>query len=205
MKNITPHVDYKKFEELWLHVVELQALASDHGIDDIFQDNGGKVLQTLLLLSLRDLPGRAGNDAFDEDGNEYELKTVNMDLTFGISTHHHMNPGIIDKYRNVSWIFSVFEGITLIAVYLVKASQLEHLFEKWDAKYHDSGGLELNNPKIPLSDVISKGKLIYGEVPFLAKRPRKKNVKQVTDVVDATAYTRKPTTAENLLSEIFEY
>ena len=205
MDLITPHQDYKTFEQLWSHVIELQSLASNHGIDDIFQDNGGKVLQTLLLLSLKDLPGRNGNDAFDSDGNEYELKTVNMDLTFGISTHHHMNPSIIQKYRSVSWIFSIFEGIILTAIYLLKPIQLESLFEKWDAKYHDLGGQELNNPKIPLSLVIDRGELIYGEVPYLARRPKKKTVKKIITDTDINSYTRSPTTTEHNFKDLFDF
>ena len=204
MEKITPHVDYKRFEELWLHVVELQSLASNHGIDDIFQDNGGKVLQTLLLLALKDLPGRVGNDAFDEDGNEYELKTVNMNLTFSISTHHHMNPGIIDKYRNVTWIFSIFEGIQLTAIYSVRPIQLEHLFEKWSAKYYDNGEKELNNPKIPLRDVVANGKLLYGEVPYIGKRPKGKMVKKLDDTTTPDEHTRQPTAAEESFNTLFD-
>jgi len=171
MEKITPHADYKKFEELWLHVVELQSLATTHGIDDIFQDNGGKVLQT--------------------------------DLTFSISTHHHMNPGIIEKYRNVTWIFSIFEGITLTAIYSVRPIQLEHLFEKWSAKYYDSGEKELNNPKIPLRDVVANGKLLYGEVPYIGKRPRKKMVKK-NDGTTSTNDSRQPTAAEESFNTLFD-
>ena len=70
-------------------------LASTHGIDDIFQDNGGKILQILLYTGLTILPGREGNDARDENGREYELKSVNIHLTQELlhpspheSTHH---------------------------------------------------------------------------------------------------------------------
>ncbi|MEZ4951892.1 MAG: helix-turn-helix domain-containing protein, partial [Saprospiraceae bacterium] len=95
----------------------LQDLASKNGINDIFQDNGGKLLQVLLITGLSDLPGREGNDAIDEDGNEYELKSVNISLTKSFSTHHHMNPVIIDKYRKVDWIFAVYRGIEILEIY----------------------------------------------------------------------------------------
>ena len=36
----------------------LQDLAEKNGINDIFQDNGGKLLQVLLITGLSDLPGR---------------------------------------------------------------------------------------------------------------------------------------------------
>ena len=94
-----PPPDWKLMEELLGHVREYQQLAKKHGIADIFQDNGGKLLQVTLLLGLKVLPGREGNDAVDEEGSEYELKSVNTDLTKSFSTHHHINPTIIAKYR----------------------------------------------------------------------------------------------------------
>lgn len=62
-------------------IQEMQQLANEYGITDIFQDNGGKVLQVLILLGLRISPGREGNDAIDAKGNEYELKTINARST----------------------------------------------------------------------------------------------------------------------------
>ena len=38
------HPDWEKLEALMPAVREFQALAAEHGIDDIFQDNGGKIL-----------------------------------------------------------------------------------------------------------------------------------------------------------------
>ncbi|GIW03511.1 MAG: hypothetical protein KatS3mg059_0131 [Thermomicrobiales bacterium] len=82
---------------------ELQRLAEKYGSRDIFQDNGGKVLQSLIILGLRAVGGREGNDARDDEGNEYELKTINIALgaTRGVTTHHHLNKRILDKYRRV--------------------------------------------------------------------------------------------------------
>ncbi len=76
-----PHPDHEKLRGLLPGIRKLQKLASIHGIDDIFQDNGGKILQILLFTGLRILPGREGNDARDESGREYELKSVNTRLT----------------------------------------------------------------------------------------------------------------------------
>ena len=39
------HPDAKKLEELFPYIREYQKLAAAHGINDIFQDNGGKLLQ----------------------------------------------------------------------------------------------------------------------------------------------------------------
>lgn len=55
----------------------------------------------LLELDLKVLEGREGNDAEDANGQEYELKSLNVELVKGFSTHHHMNPTIIAKYRQV--------------------------------------------------------------------------------------------------------
>lgn len=110
------HPDKAILDDLFPYIRQYQALASKHGIHDIFQDNGGKLLQVLLVLGLKALPGREGNDAVDEDGNEYELKSVNTRLTKNFSTHHHMNLTIIAKYRKVDWFFAVYEGIELKAI-----------------------------------------------------------------------------------------
>lgn len=59
------------------------------------------MLQILLYTGLTILPGREGNDAKDERVREYEVKSVNTHLTQSFSTHHHMNPHIIRKYRQV--------------------------------------------------------------------------------------------------------
>ncbi|OVE53978.1 helix-turn-helix domain-containing protein [Chryseobacterium mucoviscidosis] len=141
---------------------EYQKLATEtNNINDIFQDNGGKLLQVLLVTGLEDLPGREGNDAVDKYGNEYELKSLNVLLTKGFSTHHHMNPTIIAKYRLVDWIFAVYEGVELKEIYKLTPSDLEPYYSTWQQKWYDTGGKDINNPKIPLKYVRSIGKLLY--------------------------------------------
>lgn len=161
----TPHEDAEELEKLWSSIQKYQNLAQKHGIDDIFQDNGGKLLQVLLLLGLKDLPGREGNDAVDDQGNEYELKSVNISLTRSFSTHHHMNPVIIAKYRQVDWIFGAYQDIGLVAIYLMTPSDMEFYYKKWEDKWHADGGKDINNPKIPLTYVIKNGRLIWGKEP----------------------------------------
>ncbi len=141
------------------HIREYQALAAEHGIGDVFQDNGGKVLQTLLVLNLAQLPGREGHDARDSDGNEYELKTLNRRLTSSFSTNHHLNQAIIAKYRTAkAWFFSVYDGIELKAIYKVPSSALEPYFSEWESRCRSG---DLNNPKIPLSHVRENGEVCY--------------------------------------------
>ena len=156
-----PHTDVARLEALLPAIREFQKLASEHGVDDVFQDNGGKLLQVLLLTGLTVKAGREGNDAIDEQGNEYELKTVNTFKQRQFTTHHHLNPGIIRKYRQVPWIFAAYEGIEIVAIYRVEASDLEPFFSKWEAKWHADGGKDINNPKISLKHVETVGQLIY--------------------------------------------
>jgi transcriptional regulator with XRE-family HTH domain len=152
----------ERLNHLVPYLREYQKLASEtNNINDIFQDNGGKLLQVLLVTGLKDLPGREGNDAIDKHGNEYELKSVNTLLTRSFSTHHHMNPVIIAKYRLVSWIFAVYEGVELTEIYLLTPEDLEPYYAIWEEKWHNSGGKDINNPKIPLNFVRAKGKLLY--------------------------------------------
>lgn len=155
------HPDLKRLIDLFPYIREYQALAEAHGINDIFQDNGGKLLQVLLVTGLKVLPGREGNDAVDENGKEYELKSVNILLTRSFSTHHHINPTIIAKYRQVDWIFAVYRAIELQAIFQLTPVNLEPYYEKWESKWHARGGRDLNNPKIPLKYVREQGRLIY--------------------------------------------
>lgn len=156
-----PHPDSALLMELLPAVRLYQELASKHGIHDIFQDNGGKILQVLLLVGLRGLPGREGNDAVDDEGNEYELKSLNIRLTRSFSTHHHMNPTIIGKYRKVNWIFAVFEGIEIRTIFLMTPTDLEPYYQRWEEKWHAAGGKDINNPKIPLKFVKENGTPLY--------------------------------------------
>lgn len=156
--------DKEILDRLYTHIRLYQKLAEKHGIGDIFQGNGGKLLQVLLISGLKVLPGREGNDAVDESGREYELKSVNINLTKSFSTHHHMNPIIIRKYRDVDWLFAIYEGIELVSIYLLTPENLEPYFSSWEEKWHSSGGKDINNPKIPVKFVKENGKVIYQTV-----------------------------------------
>ncbi len=159
-----PHRDARLLKTLFPAIRKYQKLAIRHGIPDIFQDNGGKILQVCLILGLAVLKSREGNDAIDAAGNEYELKTVNLLRTDQFTTHHHLNPVIIEKYRKVDWIFSTYEAIELKEIFLMKPAAMEHWYKKWSDKWHADGGRDINNPKVPLSYVRRHGKLLYSSV-----------------------------------------
>ncbi|MFL9933585.1 restriction endonuclease [Paraburkholderia sp. RL18-103-BIB-C] len=162
-----PHEDYQHLLTAWPAVQAYQALATKHGIADIFQDNGGKLLQVLLLMGLKIVPGREGNDAVDASGREWELKSANIELVKGFSTHHHMNPVIIAKYRQVPWLFAIYRHISLQAVYIMEPADLEFYFKKWEDKWHADGNKDINNPKIPVTYVTEHGRLVYETPPEL--------------------------------------
>lgn len=160
-----PHGDWQELKRLFPFVRDYQQLASKHGINDIFQDNGGKLLQVLLITGLKAIPGRVGHDAIDEYGNEYELKSVNITLTRSFSTHHHMTLDIVRSYREVSWVFAVYEGIELVEIIRVSVEDMEPYFSDWEGKIRKksetSSGAHLNNPKINLSFVRRVDEVLY--------------------------------------------
>src|SRR5258708_37323542 len=171
---------FERMQNAFEKVQELQKLAKEYGIADIFQDNGGKVLQALIMLGLKISPGREGNDALDDEGNEYELKTVNYALTTQISTHHHLNKEILDKYRKVkAWCFAIYEDIELWEIWKIPPSQLEELFKHWAAEI-DRAGKELNNPKIPLWFVQTDGEDVYRN-PHKSPVPRARKPKLIKE------------------------
>ena len=68
---------------------------------------------------------------------------------------------IIAKYRQVDWIFAVYEGIKLLAIYQLGPDDLEFYYTKWETKWHADGGKDINNPKIPLKYVMEHGDQLY--------------------------------------------
>lgn len=108
----------------------------------------------------------------DATGQEYELKSVNIELTKGFSTHHHMNPAIVAKYRQVPWIFAIYRHINLLCVYRLAPADLEFYFTKWEEKWRADGGKDINNPKIPVGYVMEHGELLHGTPPELQCRRR---------------------------------
>jgi hypothetical protein len=181
----TPHEDKNELDRLFPVIREYQKLAVKHGIVDIFQDNGGKLLQVILLLGIKVMPGREGNDAVaPSSGREYEMKSVNANLTKSFSTHHHINPTILAKYRKVDWIFAIYYGIELQSIYLVKPERLEEgYFGAWEKKWNDKNKditdpkehKDINNPKIPMKIVVENGELLYGNPPpAKAAQPKQK-------------------------------
>ena len=57
---------------------------------------------------------------------------------------------------------AIYEGIELQKIYRVKPAMLEPYFLKWETKWHESGGKDINNPKnSEVKFVVQQGELIY--------------------------------------------
>ena len=72
-----------------------------------------------------------------------------------------MNPTIIAKYRQVDWIFAVYKGIEIQSIHKLTPDKMEYFYSKWEKKWHEDGGKDINNPKIPLRYVQENGTLLY--------------------------------------------
>lgn len=162
------HDNIELIEELYPSIEKYQHLAKEYSIEDIFQDNGGKLLQVLAMLGLENIPDRQGNDAVDRYGNEYELKSVNLDKRSPqFTTHHHLNIERLNKYRSIGWIFATYEGIDIREIYYSPPERIENpYFTRWEEKLKrkiqdPDEDNHLNNPKISVSHVRNVGNKLF--------------------------------------------
>jgi len=147
---------------LWKQLGTLQEIAEEFGISNIFQDNGAEILQQLIYLNMKAVPGREGNDGIDINGCEWEMKSIDISKgNKGITTNHHLNSAIIEKYKTVPWSIALYEGIILKKIYVIGSDQLQPIFDNWELKLKTKNSL--NNPKIPLKFIEENGILIYEE------------------------------------------
>lgn len=154
--------DKTSVDILWRQLSTLQDIAQEFGISNIFQDNGAEILQQLIYLNMKAVPGRQGNDGIDLNGCEWEMKSLDISKgNRGITTNHHLNAAIIEKYRTVPWSIAIYDGIQLKKIYIVGNEQLQPLFSSWEKQLETVSSL--NNPKIPLSYIEEHGILVYEE------------------------------------------
>lgn len=141
----------------------LEGIGAKHGISNITQDNGHRVLSVKLLLDIEVLPGRNGNDLIDFCGQEYELKTCSLDSKDPApGTAHHLALMILGKYRKAGFMFAFYHKGALVCLYVLHPNLLNAYFDKWEAEIH-AGKTHLNNPKFQINYIRSVGELIYGE------------------------------------------
>lgn len=164
--------------------IQLQAIASKHGIHNVFDDGGYKELLLLTLFDLHKL-GREGDDAEDAQGRRYEIKTVARVSSSGIrkpslsvTTEHTLTQSNIDRYRGTFlWVVAIFDQARPEAIYEIPPDRLEFYFAVWETKLatqsHAIGGApnHLNNPKIPVKWILEHGTRVWPvpEVPLSAE------------------------------------
>ncbi len=147
-------------DKLWPGVMAYQRLAQSQGIPDIFTDAGGKLLQVAARVGLTLGTDRAGPDAFDRLGQEYEIKTIDINRQAkGFSTSNRMKAKTIERFRRRRWVLALFDGIELVEVFLVHPVMFEAFFADWERTI--SADVQLNNPKIPVKFVREIGVLLY--------------------------------------------
>jgi hypothetical protein len=113
----------------------LQDMAREHGIHNVFDDNGYKDLILLTLFGLRKL-GREGDDAVDTERRQFETKTVARvnsrgvrRTSLGITTEHTMTLANVARYRNTfMWIVAVFDGAVPEGIWEISSAALEPFF-----------------------------------------------------------------------------
>jgi len=151
---------YREVEDAMTSAEKLESLGKQYGITDVYADNGVKVLQLAVATGLDIVPGRIGADAQDRIGNEYEIKTADLNKKVtGFSTNHHLNKATISKFRQRRFVFAMYRDSKLYEAYLVEPDDLNVIFRKWELALH--GKTHLNNPKIPLDYVRKNGEVMY--------------------------------------------
>lgn len=159
-------IKYKKelefLEDNFKKLTTLEKFAAQKGIKDIFQDNGAKVLQQLVISGMTNLPGREGNDAIDSNGVEWEFKSINIATkASGFSTDHHATEKLLNRFNSIPWLFSIYNNVQLLEMYVLSPGQLNEWTEQKIKHLRDRGVPSLNNPKIPLKYVKTNGVRIY--------------------------------------------
>ena len=162
--------DKTAVDTLWRQLETLQSIAAEYGINNIFQDNGAEILQQLIYLNFKAVPGREGNDGIDINGCQWEMKSLDISKgNKGITTNHHLTRGIITKYRTVPWSVSIYDRIKLKKIYIIGREALEPLYQKWEQILIERS--HINNPKIPLAYIENNGTLIYQEGDLYPRDP----------------------------------
>lgn len=162
-------------------ILELAAALQVHGtkneIVSVFDDGGYRELLMGQLFSLQLHKGRHGDDATDDEGHNYELKTVNLVDTSGklrknpgVTTCHHVNHEIIRRYRGLhAWIVGIFFVNEPVEIYELDPQFVEAVLNIWENRLKDEGISHINNPKIKFDDVRKHGILHYRNEELTAK------------------------------------
>lgn len=139
---------------------DLQQLAAQYGIADVFLTNGGKLLQVLMLLGLRLAPEYGGHTALDGAGNRYEVRVISHPggRLMSLPAAERVDQARLDAYRAVAaWYVAIYIGANLSELYQVEPTLLAPLMEKWTQDVARRGVVK--NPMIPLK-LIRRGQML---------------------------------------------
>lgn len=143
---------------------KLQKFGTVRNIVSVFDDGGYRELLLATLFNLTLHKGRHGDDASDEETHRYELKTVNLVDTSGklrrkpgITTCHHVNFDIINRYRNVNWLIGIFFVNEPVEIYEVTPEKLKSFFDSWENRLKEEKINHINNPKLPFDFIRQNG------------------------------------------------
>lgn len=161
----------KKIAHLLDLAKQLQTEANKQNIIHVFDDGGYRELLLVKMFGLTKIPGRHGDDGIDpETGYQYELKTVNLvdtsgnlRLKPGITTCHHVNHEIIERYRNVKgFLIGIFYINDPARIYEIPTEVFEPYYSLWENRLNTEKGLNhINNPKFHFEYVLEHGILHY--------------------------------------------
>lgn len=187
----------KDITELLELAAKLQVHGTKNEIVSVFDDGGYRELLMGQLFDLQLHKGRHGDDATDDEGNNYELKTVNLVDTSGrlrkkpgVTTCHHVNQEIIRRYRGLhGWIIGVFFVNEPVEIYELDPQFVAAVLDGWEKRLNGEGITHINNPKLKFDDLRKHGILHYKNDVLSAKYidgsiPKGKEVyKDVIDLV----------------------
>ena len=110
----------------------------------------------------------------------------NIRIKPGITTCHHVNQDIINRYRNLHcWLIGIFFVNEPVAIYEIPAAKLEPYLAIWEE--HLKNMTHINNPKIRFDDVRKMGITHYENKYLISKYidgGLKKGTSVYKDVID---------------------
>lgn len=155
---------------------KLQKFGTEKNIVSVFDDGGYRELLLATLFGLNLHIGRHGDDVTDSENN-YEFKTVNLVDTSGrlrknpgITTCHHVNHEIINRYRHLhGWLIGIFFINEPVEIYELPASAFSTYLDAWENRLNTENIAHINNPKIRFTDVRAHGIKHYENKDLVAK------------------------------------
>jgi transcriptional regulator with XRE-family HTH domain len=143
------------------HAKQIQSIAIQKGIQNIFQHQGGLTLQVVLKMELEKLPEQHDFDVKDNNGNYFHLRCLDKNQSMSFKSFDDLEPHMIPSIQQASWLFAVFEQITLSSIWEVPAEKIQPLFDTWQEQWQHQPNIHLRPPKIGLHFIEEYGNQVY--------------------------------------------